>query len=133
MTDRVKNAPEFLVVEDEQVIADILRRVLTSEGFRVDVADNGEAAQSLVRSNHYDFCIIDIKMPVMNGDDFYHWLREEQSHLAEHVLFTTGDTMCIAPEGRMEHSGMPFLLKPFTPDELKSMVKRVTMEHQGPV
>jgi len=133
MTDTNNNAPKFLVVEDEQVIADIFRRVLASEGFRVDVADNGETAQSLVKTNRYDFCIIDIKMPVMNGDDFYHWLREELPHLAEHVLFTTGDTMNIAPEGYLEHSGMPLLLKPFTPDELKSMVERVTLEYQCPV
>ncbi len=133
MTDSGKNAPRFLVVEDEQVIGDIFRRVLTGEGFGVDIAANGEIARRMVKTSRYDFCILDIKMPRLNGHDFYRWLREEQPALAEHVLFTTGDVMSIKTWETLKHNGMPFLLKPFTPDDLRCLVKRVTMDYRCPV
>ncbi len=125
-----KPAQRILVVEDERVIADICRRVLASEGFVVDIAANGKTAQHMVKTNRYDYCMIDVKMPVMNGDDFYRWLQEEQPHLASRVVFTTGDVTGKGTETFLEQSDKPFLPKPFTPDELKSLVRQVVMECQ---
>jgi len=122
-----KPAQRILVVEDERVIAVICRRVLASEGFEVDIAANGKTAQHMVKTNHYDYCMIDVKMPVMNGDDFYRWLQEERPSLANRVIFTTGDVIGKGTGTFLEQSGKPFLPKPFTPDELKGLVRQVVM------
>jgi DNA-binding response OmpR family regulator len=120
----------ILIVEDERVIAGICRRVLTGEGFEVDVAANGKLAQRMVAKNRYDLCLLDIKMPSMNGEDFYRWLQEECPRLAERVVFTTGDVIGEGTEAFLEQIGRPCLLKPFSPDDLKNLIRQVAMERQ---
>ena len=114
---------EVLVVEDEPSIGQIFLRVLSGEGFSIDIAANGEIALEMVGQKQYDYCLIDVKTPAMNGLEFYMWLQEQHSALADRVIFTTGDTSCGDTQRFLEESNQPFLLKPFTPDELVAKVK----------
>lgn len=130
MTTSSKLALRILVAEDEQVVAEICQRVLASEGFEVDVAANGKTAQHMARNNRYDLSLIDIKMPIMSGEEFFHWLQEKQPRLASRVVFTTGDVMAQGTDTFLQESGRPFLPKPFTPDELRSLVRQAGVECQ---
>ncbi len=130
MTTSSKLALRILVAEDEQAIAEICRRVLVSEGFEVDVAANGKTAQHMARNNRYDLSLIDIRMPIMSGEELFHWLQEKQPRLASRVVFTTGDVMAQGTDTFLQESGRPFLPKPFTPDELRSLVRQVGVECQ---
>ena len=130
MTTSSKLALRILVAEDERVIADICRRVLVSEGFEVDVAANGKTAQHMARNNRYDLSLIDIRMPIMSGEEFFHWLQKQQPWLANRVVFTTGDVVTQSTNTFLQDSGRPFLPKPFTPDELRSLVRQVGVECQ---
>ncbi len=118
----------ILVVEDEPAISDVCRRVLASEGFEVDIAVNGKVAQDMIREKQYDLCLIDIRTPKMNGKELYHWLKEKHPQLASGVMFTTGDVMAGDIRSFLEHAARPFLPKPFTPDELKAIVKEALKE-----
>jgi CheY-like chemotaxis protein len=109
---------KILVVEDEPSISSICERVLTSEGCEVDIAVNGEIAQNMIESKGYDFCLIDIKTPAMNGKELYQWLAEKHTHLANGVVFTTGDVMDEDIQSLLKRTDRPFLPKPFTPDDL---------------
>ena len=117
-----------LVVEDEPVISDVCRKVLTSEGFEVDIAVNGRIAQDMIEEKQYDLCLIDIRTPVMNGKELYLWLEEKHPQLAGGVIFTTGDVMGGDIQSFLEQAARPFLPKPFTPDELKAIVKEALKE-----
>ena len=119
---------EILVVEDEPAICNVCQRVLTSEGFKVDTAVNGKVAQDMIGKKQYDFCLIDIRTPAMNGEELYQWLEEKHPQLAGGVVFTTGDVMGGDTQGFLEQTGRPFLPKPFTPDEIKTIVKE-TLRH----
>ena len=92
-------AKRILVVEDEPAINAVCRRVLTSEGFEVDIA--------------------------VNGKKLYQWLQEKHPQLEGRVLFTTGDVMSGDTQSFLEQIARPFLLKPFTPDELRAIVREV--------
>ncbi len=117
-----------LVVEDEPAINAVCQRVLTSEGFEVDIAVNGEVAQDMVGKKNYDFCLIDIRTPVMNGKELYQWLKEKHPQMAGRVIFTTGDVMSGDIQSFLEQADRPFLPKPFTPDELKAIVRETLKE-----
>jgi len=112
----------ILVVEDEPAIGDVCRRVLSGEGFEVDVAVNGKVAQDMIREKRYDLCLIDIKMPEMDGKELYRWLQERHTQLASRVIFTSGSVLGEGTEAFIEQTGRPFLPKPFTPAQLKSIV-----------
>ena len=118
----------ILIVEDEPAICELCRRVLTGEGFEVDIAVNGKVAQDMIKRKRYDFCLIDIGTPAMNGKELYQWLEEKHPQLAGGVVFTTGDVMGGDTQGFLEQTGRPFLPKPFTPDEIKTIVKE-TLRH----
>jgi DNA-binding response OmpR family regulator len=112
----------ILVVEDELAISEACRRVLTSEGFEVDIAVNGSVAQDMLEEKQYDLCLLDIRTPVMNGKELYLWLEEKHPKLASRVIFTTGDVMGGDTITFIGQTGRPFLPKPFTVAELKAIV-----------
>jgi DNA-binding response OmpR family regulator len=120
------SAKKILVVEDEPAISGVCRRVLTSEGFKVDIAVNGKVAQDMIGKKEYDLCLIDIRTPKMNGKELYQWLKEKRPKLTNEVIFTTGDVMDGETQAFIEQSGKPFLPKPFTPDELKAVIREAS-------
>ncbi len=117
------SAKIILIVEDEPAISDVCRRVLTSEGFEVDIAVNGKVAKDIIEEKQYDYCLIDIRTPEMNGKELYHWLNEKHPQLVSRVLFTSGDMMNGDTQIFLEQASRPFLPKPFTPDELRAIVR----------
>ena len=114
---------KILVVEDEPAIGEVCLRALTSEELEVDIAANGEIALDMLGEKNYDLCLIDIRTPVMNGKQLYQVIIKKHSKLAGGVMFTTGDVLDGYTQRFLELAGRPFLSKPFTPDELRTMVR----------
>ena len=117
-------APRILVVEDEPSIGGLCQRVLTTEGFEVDIAVNGKVAKDMIEEKQYTLYLIDIKLPVMNGKEVYEWLQEKYPQLVSRVIFTTGSIL-IEDVMFIERAGRPFLPKPFSPDQLRAIVRQV--------
>jgi DNA-binding response OmpR family regulator len=117
-----------LVVEDEPSIARMCIRALGTEGFEVDVAADGKIAQAQLCENggRYDLCLIDIRTPGMNGIELYHYLEETGSKMINRVIFTTGDIINDEIKTFLDETGQPFLPKPFTLDELRSVIKTIS-------
>jgi DNA-binding response OmpR family regulator len=126
-----------LVVEDEPSIARMCIRAMGVEGFEVDVASDGKAAQTRFTENGdvYDLCLIDIRTPRMNGIELYQYLEKSGSMMINRVIFTTGDIINDEIKTFLEKTGRPFLPKPFTLDELRSVIKiasaRTSAEKSG--
>ena len=116
-------AKKVLIVEDEPPISRVCERVLTGEGLEVDIALNGKIAQEMIEKKNYDLCLIDMRTPPMNGKELYYWLKEKHPQMAEGVIFTTGDVMGEEAKGFLEQAAKPFLPKPFTPEELRAIIK----------
>ncbi len=121
-------AKRILVVEDEPVISQVCLRVLTGEGFDVDIAINGKIAQGIIEEKQYDLCLIDIRTPTMSGKELYQWLKEKHPQLADGVIFTTGDVMGGDTQSFLEQAARPFLPKPFTPGELRAIMRETLKE-----
>ncbi len=118
----------ILVVEDEPAICDLCRRVLTGEGFEVDIAINGKIAQDMIEEKQYNLILCDIKMPAMSGKELYQWLQEKHQKLTKGFIFTTGSVIGKDTTTFIEQSGRPFLPKPFTTDELKAIIREAGKE-----
>ncbi|MFC2059939.1 response regulator [Chloroflexota bacterium] len=122
---------KVLVVEDEPVISQICRIVLTGEGFEVDVAVNGDVAQEMLTKKDYDIVLIDVRTPVMNGKELYQYICEKHPELTRRVIFTTGDVTAGKTQQFLGESGRPFLPKPFTPGELRTVFREAVEEIEG--
>ena len=111
------------MVEDEPGIAKVCARTLNAEGFQVDIAVNGKVALDMWKRKSYDLCLSDIRTPEMNGIELYRHLESEFPEAVNKVIFTTGDTMSSNIKEFLEGTNWrPFLPKPFTLDELRSIV-----------
>jgi len=80
----------ILVVDDEQDIIDMLVELLVAQGYEVDSAATAEGALEQVRANIYDGAILDFNLPDMNGVMLHRQIRQMDSELADHTLFTSG-------------------------------------------
>ena len=120
--DRTTN--RILIVEDEPSISNLCQRVLTKEGFEVEIAVNGRLAQDMIEERQYHICLIDIRTPKMNGTELYQWLQKKYPQLAKQVVFTTGNVLDEKTMPFIKQSGRLFLPKPFTPDELIAVVRK---------
>ena len=114
----------ILIVEDEPSISQVCLRTLNADGFDVDIAINGVVAQDMLAKKEYDLCLIDIRTPVMNGKELYQHIKEEHPEYVQKVIFTTGDIMDSRLEMFLEETGNQYLPKPFTPDELRTIVRQ---------
>lgn len=128
MTQDNKHRRRILVVEDEPVISELCRRMLMAEGFDVDIAMNGSIAKKMVDDKSYDLCLSDIRTPAMDGIQLYQYLEQEHPELARRVIFTTGDVMSGSIAQFLEGIKRPFIPKPFTPDELKQVIRDALAE-----
>lgn len=123
MTQDNTHRRRALVVEDEPSISQICQRILMAQGFDVDIAMNGLIAKKMVDDRSYDLCLTDIRTPAMDGIQLYQYLEQEHPELARRVIFTTGDVMSGYIAQFLEGTKRPFLPKPFTPDELKQVIR----------
>jgi DNA-binding response OmpR family regulator len=123
MKNSSASVKRILVVEDEPGISEVCQRVLTSEGFEVDIAVNGKVAQDMLGEKDYDLFLIDIRTPLMNGKQLYQCIQEKHPKLIDRVILTTGDVMSKDIQVFLGQAARPFLPKPFTPDELRTIAR----------
>jgi CheY-like chemotaxis protein len=115
----------ILVVEDEPGIAKAILRILSTEGFEVDIAVNGEIALEMWKRKNYDLCISDINMPRMNGIELFRQLANEYPDAIKKFIFMTEDPTNGRIKAFMEENGRPCLSKPFLPENLIAVVKKL--------
>ena len=123
MLDNKSSKKRALVIEDEPVIGRVCSRILTKQGFDVDVASNGLIARGMSAEMIYDLYLSDIRTPEMSGIEFYHYFKNEYRELASRVIFITGDVLNAEVKEFLKEFKGTILLKPFTPNELKRVVE----------
>jgi signal transduction histidine kinase/CheY-like chemotaxis protein len=102
-----------LVVEDEPALAQAVSEALTDAGFNVDRAGDGEEGLTRLTEANYDLIVCDLKMPRIDGMQFYRAMAAATPALARRVIFVTGDVAGTDAERFLEETGCRWLSKPF--------------------
>lgn len=114
----------ILVVDDDRGNAVLVSRVLSSQGYDVDVANGGEAALSLVKNQHYDVAVVDYQMPGMNGAEFLREALVEQPDLQG--VFLTAYANINNVYSAIDAGATRVLAKPLVADDLLSLMEGLT-------
>src|SRR3954468_16259672 len=80
-----------LVVDDEPSICKALTMALSRAGYDAIAAQSGESALAIVRNEHVDVMLLDLRIPDMRGDVIFEVAAGHQPHLRYQTLFMTGD------------------------------------------
>ena len=102
-----------LVVEDEPALAVAVSEALEDAGFAVDRAGDGEEGLTRLTEAHYDLIVCDLKMPRIDGMQFYRAMAAATPALARRVIFVTGDVAGTDAERFLDETGCRWLSKPF--------------------
>ena len=117
----------ILIVEDEEIISDLLQKVLNAQG-EIDVAMNGEEGIRKVKNKYYKLIISDIDMPVMDGMTFFRTARRMFPNINERFLFFTGnltdDKMIF-----LNNNKLHYMLKPASLNEIKKNAEEILIKH----
>lgn len=116
---------KIMVVDDEPHICRALDRLLTQEGYKVETMSSAQMALQRLNTAKYDLILLDIKMPGMNGIEFYNHMKEIEPSLQQKVICITGDIISARNKAFLEQTRIPCLAKPFSIDELMHQVKLV--------
>jgi two-component system, chemotaxis family, chemotaxis protein CheY len=120
-------ALNVLVVDDSAVMRSMLIRTLRLSGLpltNVYQAGDGVAALATLAEHDVDLALVDINMPVMNGEQLIEQVRADGrlAGLAVVVVSTEGSETRISA---LKARGASFIHKPFTPEQVRSTVLRV--------
>ena len=102
-----------LVVEDEPALAVAVAEALQDAGFEVDRAGDGEEGLTRLTEANYDLIVCDLKMPRIDGMQFYRAMAAATPALARRVIFVTGDVAGTDAERFLEETACRWLSKPF--------------------
>ena len=113
-----------LVADDEEIIRETIGGVLKAAGCQVDVAADGAEAIDMLKSDHYDLVLADIKMPQKSGYEVFAAARDKNSDCG--VILMTGfgyDPNHSIVRARKEGLNA-VLFKPFKVDQLLSEIRK---------
>jgi len=107
----------LLMVDDDEMIRAMSRRVLETLGYRVLLAENGAEALDVYTTHvgAVDLVILDLAMPVMNGFDCFHRLKEIDPGVR--ILLSSGYAMESKTRELLAEGARGFLKKPYDQDE----------------
>jgi len=116
----------ILVVDDEDVVLQVLQRLLRKAGHTVLLAHSGRQALKKLQRVPIDVIISDLKMPDMDGYRLYEEVAKLNPNLARRVIFSTGDTANPHTLNFLARNGCHYIDKPFTVEKLMEKLNQVS-------
>ena len=114
----------ILIIEDDEAFRFLLRIHLSSEGYRVRVAEDGVAGGRALLEQRPDLIVSDVNMPFLNGFELLALTRSDASTANIPVILLSGRSDGDAMAKAMELGATDFLVKPVTLEDLLASVRR---------
>ncbi|MGB0579114.1 MAG: response regulator [Limisphaerales bacterium] len=119
----------FLLAEDNVINQKVALRLLEQQGYRADVANNGQEALDAITHSPYDIVFMDVQMPIMDGLEATRKIRELETKLGSArtrqtvIIALTANAVLGDREICMQAGMNDYLPKPVRPDTLREMIE----------
>ncbi|MDP3025476.1 MAG: response regulator [candidate division Zixibacteria bacterium] len=114
---------KILVVDDEEVVAEVLGKLIEIDGHNVTVTLEGKKALEIYQKDKFDIVFTDISMPGMNGVDLTRRILELDNNAK--IVAVTGHIGTQEVEKILNAGAKTFLKKPFTKKEIDYKIEEV--------
>jgi DNA-binding NtrC family response regulator len=118
----------ILVVDDEVVIRDALKRIFDSQRFFVETCSSGYGAIELLHTHDFDLIVTDLKMPGMSGLEVLKAVKALQPNVP--VIIITGYATVDTAVEAMKNGAFDYLSKPFSPDQFLEKVEEALKQRR---
>ncbi len=115
--------PKILIVDDEENILNVLKRLFRRENYQIFTAKSGEEGLKILDEHEVDLIISDLKMPSMNGVEFLAKTKKRNPDALRIMLTGHADLKSVI-DAIDKGEVYRFLLKPWDNDELKMTIKQ---------
>ena len=121
---------KILVVDDDPSVAELLREVLSFDGFDVSKAHSGEEGLEMLGDKEFDLVIMDMRMMGLNGIELYRRMIHNSPSLLGRVVFCSG---YIDKEMKsfLQKDGIPYIQKPCSVQGIRDVVKNTLKEAES--
>ncbi|HEX2603220.1 MAG TPA: response regulator [Oxalicibacterium sp.] len=115
-----------LIIEDDEHISHLLKFMLERQGYRVETATDGRAAQQAIdqRSEPPSLVLLDVMLPYVDGFELVKLIREREGWQKVPVIMLTAKTMEQDIVRALDAGANDFVVKPFQPNELLARLRR---------
>lgn len=117
--------PGVLIVDDEPALTEFIAAFLSRRGLRPVVLNDPAQLNCVLEREDLGAVLCDLKMPGRNGMEILRDLREKRPDLAERFILMSGDLAGTEAEWETELARLPVLRKPFTLEQLASVLRNV--------
>lgn len=118
----------ILIVDDEEELREILQKILTKAGYRVETAKNGEEGLLKFKERQFDLLITDLRMPARGGAEML--VQAERLDPAVKVIVLTGYPLDPLTQKRVHEGRYLLVEKPFENASLLEKVKELLTPRQ---
>lgn len=116
---------KVLVVEDEQLIADLLQRKLQKQGYYALIARDGEEGLERIKAERPDLVLLDILLPRLNGFEVLHEMKKDEELKKIPVIIISNSGQSSEIDKAKEIGVRDWLIKTeFDPEEVVEKVKK---------
>ena len=113
--------PKVMIAEDDATMVSLLKTLLKMEGFETVVLNINENVSDAIRTEHPDVVLMDVHLSHQSGLEILDDIRRSSDIKHVRVVMSSGANV---KEECMNHGANGFLLKPYMPDDLISLLKR---------
>jgi len=111
-----------LAIDDEPSLLMLLERIFNQLGHTIDTVADGQIALQKFNTTVYDLIICDVLMPDIAGPELYEIVLANYPGLARRFVFITGNVVDRETRIFLEKSGVPWLSKPFLPEDIRRII-----------
>lgn len=121
-----KNNKTILIVEDDLIVAKLLKHTLTRRGFTVDIVENGqEAIETLESSDPPNLILLDIILPYFDGFEVLKKIRARKDWKKVPTIMLTSKTQELSVVRAFDYGADDYVTKPFQIEELMVRINRL--------
>lgn len=121
-------AATILVVDDEENAREGLSKILSKEGYSVDMASNGKEAIETLRRQSFDLVITDMRMPLMDGFEVLREIKKMNENIGVIMITAYGEVESYLEA--MNMGAFEYINKPVRVNELKRVITKVLEERR---
>ncbi len=114
-----------LLIDDEEGLRRAVVNFLKRRGMHIVAVEDGGDALRVLRREHFDVIVSDVRMPGMSGGEFLERLRRDYPAMVQRLIFTTGDTFAADTSTLLREAGVPSLVKPYDFSKLEAVLHQV--------